>query len=312
MEHRRYYLLLGFREQLLEGVPGATPLLECASEGTPWIREQCFQEPPRVDWIILNKEIPEIRMTYAMLALDCGVPVSLETAIELVQSMEAVYAIWSFCSHVPMRLSPLPLPDDIRSISVPLSEQWLLEHCADEIYSCYGGAPAFQIAFGTYCVLPPNSFRRCFPWVRRCLRDERFRSAVLYLYQSMKELGWDHCDWRRERYDDHFNPHISISEAESAVVNAFKSIEAIVGEPNRNPHKLAMRLRDNGLDPDARLGILNNDTLFNLVVNFHRIRDSVAAHGSITNRKRRLTVPEIIEMQAVARYILLNSQSRTQ
>lgn len=300
MEHRRYYLVLGFRESLLES----------ASDVTPWITENRFQEPPRLDWIVLERERPRSTGTYAMLVLDCATPVPFETATELVQSIEAMYSIWRFCSQLTLGLSPFPLPDNVRSqLTVPLSKQWLLENCLDEIYSCFGGTHDFEISFGSYCVLPPDDFRQCFPWIGRCFREERFRNAVDFLYKSMKDLGWDHCDWRDEGYDDQFNPHVSVSEAESAAQHAFKCIEAIIGEPSKTrPHKLATCLRNKGLDPDVRVGIRKKDTLFNKIVEFHDIRDSVAAHG-YSKRKRRLSVPEIIEMQAVARYMLLNAQS---
>ena len=297
MEHSRYYLILGFREQM-----------ECVPECTPWITEKSFHEPPRVDWITLKKDIPRSTVIYAMLVLDCGRPVSFETALEMVESMQAVYTILAFCSHVELGLSPLPLPHDIRSrLTVPLSKQWLLENCLDEIYSCFRAIEEFERVFRAYSV-PGIPFEKCFPWINSCFRDEDFRRSAFYLYQSIKELGWDHCDWQVQGYDDQFNPHVSVSEAESAAQNAFKCIEAIIGEPTKTkPHKLAVLLRSKGFDPDIRLGFRKKDTLFNKIIEFHEIRDRVAAHGK-SKYKRRLSVSEVIEMQALARYMLLKER----
>ena len=101
---------------------------------------------------------------------------------------------------------------------------------------------------------------------------------------------------------------MSISRAESAFLNAFKVVEAIVGEPskNRTRQKLTQRLRGRGVDPEESVGYRFKDNLIDKVLKYHPLRDEIAAHG-IGKIKRGLRLSEIIDLQSFARHLLLSS-----
>jgi hypothetical protein len=102
---------------------------------------------------------------------------------------------------------------------------------------------------------------------------------------------------------------------ETALQNAFKAIEAVIGDPPKDDRKLALRLRNIGLDFQEEVGYGNKDRLGPLIRKINLERDKKAAHGSTSPRTIRIV--DMMEYQACARYIVIAaleheaSQSRT-
>jgi len=98
---------------------------------------------------------------------------------------------------------------------------------------------------------------------------------------------------------------------ETAYQNAFKAIEAIIGEPPKDKRKLRTKLFEAGINPDEKVGYemygmkLGKETLLKKVVDMHQTRDKKAAHGK-TNIPRTIGYCELQDKQALARHILLS------
>ena len=123
----------------------------------------------------------------------------------------------------------------------------------------------------------------------------------------MSELGVDVCDWRESNYDDEFYRFVSIANAESAFLNAFKTVETIVGEPskNRTKVKISERLEEKEIDVDELVGYQGNkEAILDKIVKYHQLRDRIAAHG-LGKMKRGLKMSEILDLQSLARHLLL-------
>jgi hypothetical protein len=88
---------------------------------------------------------------------------------------------------------------------------------------------------------------------------------------------------------------------ETALQNAFKAIEAIIGDPPKDDRKFDQLLRSIGLDPYEEVGFGENRSLREEIRFMNIARDKKAAHGSTLNR--RLTVGEIHKYQACAGYV---------
>jgi hypothetical protein len=89
---------------------------------------------------------------------------------------------------------------------------------------------------------------------------------------------------------------------ENALHNAFKAIEAIVGDPPSNEAKYLDKLRRAGLDPNEFVGYQKKERISDVIRKMNVLRDKKSAHGSIANRT--LTVGELLEYQSCSQYVL--------
>jgi len=98
---------------------------------------------------------------------------------------------------------------------------------------------------------------------------------------------------------------------ETAYQNAFKTIEAIIGEPPKDERKLRMKLIKAGINPDERVGYElygmkpGKETVIKKLMDMHQNRDKMVAHGRTTT-PRTIGYCELKDKQALARYILLS------
>lgn len=101
------------------------------------------------------------------------------------------------------------------------------------------------------------------------------------------------------------------ARVETAYQNAFKAIEAVIGEPPKDERKLKMKLLGAGINPDEKVGYNlyemkpGKETILKKVVDMHQNRDKMAAHGK-TITPRTIGYCELKDKQALARYILLS------
>lgn len=91
-------------------------------------------------------------------------------------------------------------------------------------------------------------------------------------------------------------------ERESAIQNAFKAIEAIIGDPPKDKKKLHAKLTAIGIDPNEQVGYRTKRSIETEIREMNRVRDKKAAHGSTDNRS--LTAIEVLNYQDCAGYIV--------
>lgn len=98
---------------------------------------------------------------------------------------------------------------------------------------------------------------------------------------------------------------------ETAYQNAFKAIEAIIGEPPKDEEKIRMKLRSAGVNPDEEVGYNlygmkpGKEPLLKKLIDMQETRDKMAAHGK-TNIPRTIGYCELKDKQALARYVILS------
>lgn len=113
------------------------------------------------------------------------------------------------------------------------------------------------------------------------------------------------------------NQDIPSSQADQAAVetayqNAYKAIEAIIGEPSTDPKKLRYSLIQSGINFDEIVGCElynmkpSKEKISKKILDMQNNRDKKAAHGK-TNIPRTLGYCELKDKQALASYIILKN-----
>ncbi|APV43867.1 hypothetical protein Dform_00512 [Dehalogenimonas formicexedens] len=99
---------------------------------------------------------------------------------------------------------------------------------------------------------------------------------------------------------------------ETAYQNAFKAIEAIIGEPPSNIDRLRDKMVAQGIDPDEVIGGSHlgsaEETIIKKVLRMQRTRDKKAAHGK-TDHSRDIDYVELNDKQKLAKRIILHTVS---
>jgi hypothetical protein len=100
--------------------------------------------------------------------------------------------------------------------------------------------------------------------------------------------------------------------AERAVENAFKAIEAMIGEPPKRQDRLRRKLEEAGVSPDELIGWQwfgqgpPPEPLFTKVKALHQARDKRAAHAK-TPQRSPFTYYEIMDSQGCAQVVLVRA-----
>ncbi len=232
-------------------------------------------------------------------------------ALHYAHAIETLRPINSFCiAHILHDFSLLPISDkSYKNLGRPWKFNEITERCREEIADSYGDSSLFLTEFESYVVESLSWIEHIIPYLRAYIIDPDFQIGCSYLFSSMRELGIDVCDWREKEYDSDFYRFVSISKAESAFLNGFKVVESIVGEPGKNKkgrRKLTEKLDKRGVDPEENVGYRVKEKLIKKILRYQELRDRIAAHG-IGKTKRELQLSEIIDLQSLARYLLLSS-----
>ena len=88
---------------------------------------------------------------------------------------------------------------------------------------------------------------------------------------------------------------------ERALQDAFKAVEAVVGDPPSDDRKLFQKIQGIGLDPEEEVGY-EQRPLHQVIRRMNEARDKKAAHGSTTGRD--ITVGELLDYQSCARVVV--------
>jgi hypothetical protein len=143
-------------------------------------------------------------------------------------------------------------------------------------------------------------------------RRTELARAWSYLFESVRGLRFDRCDWEQlAPRDGHWDEFAPVGTKESAYLNAWKAVEAIIGDPGsarRAKTKIVERLRSIGANPEEEVGFHERIPLADALTRYLDDRDDSAGHGSGA-RKRDLALAQIVSLQAAARYVSLYAAS---
>jgi hypothetical protein len=139
------------------------------------------------------------------------------------------------------------------------------------------------------------------------LRNETLRLAVHFLKSSRDKFSVLSVDIPEilAKPDRSAESGLEQSRLEDALQNAFKAVEAIIGDPPRDDRRFRAKLVNEGLDPDMLVGYSTELPLDAMIRRMSRARDTKAAHGSTPNR--RITIVEMLEYQECAFVVVLKA-----
>jgi len=135
------------------------------------------------------------------------------------------------------------------------------------------------------------------------VQDKSLYRAVLFLKASQD----DFFVWPGSIDEVRDNPQSTATTGfeqirlENALQNAFKAIEAVLGDPPRDDPKFFAKMRSVGLDPHEQVGHVDKLPLHEVIRHMNAARDKKAAHGSVPHRM--ITAGELMEYQACARLV---------
>lgn len=89
---------------------------------------------------------------------------------------------------------------------------------------------------------------------------------------------------------------------EEALQNAFKAVEAVIGDPPKDDRKLFLKLSALGIDPSEPAGYVAQRPFSEHIRQMNLARDKRAAHGS--TRNRRIRAAELLDYQGCADVIV--------
>jgi hypothetical protein len=93
---------------------------------------------------------------------------------------------------------------------------------------------------------------------------------------------------------------------EAAFQDAYKAIEAIVGDPSKDARKFQLQLSAAGLSRASEVGVFTKRQLSAAIRALNDTRDRRVAHGS-SPRSNSIDLREVIDAQACAEFVLVRS-----
>ena len=136
------------------------------------------------------------------------------------------------------------------------------------------------------------------------LQNEELYRAVRFLKASQD----DFFVWPGQISGVIDNPDLTASTSfeqiglENALQNAFKSVEAVLGDPPKDNAKFFAKMVSIGLEPNEEVGYTNKVPLHTVIREMNKARDKKAAHGSTPHRT--ITGSELMEYQACAHLVV--------
>jgi len=136
------------------------------------------------------------------------------------------------------------------------------------------------------------------------LKNEELYRAVRFVVASQDDFFVSPGEIREVIGNPELTPLASAVQTkyENALHNAFKAIEAVLGDPPKDDAKFFNKIKSIGLDPDEEVGYIKKDPIHNVIRKMNKARDKKTAHGSTS--PRNITNGELLEYQACAHLIV--------
>jgi hypothetical protein len=134
--------------------------------------------------------------------------------------------------------------------------------------------------------------------------DQSLFEATRFLKRSHDNFYVNSGQIREVASDSDMVPTTSSHQThfEDALQNAFKAVEAVIGDPPKDDRKLFQKLWQIGLDPHEEVGYRTKAALHQVIRDMNRARDKKSAHGS--TRSRTIKAADLLNYQACSACIV--------
>lgn len=143
--------------------------------------------------------------------------------------------------------------------------------------------------------------------VRITMQNEHLFEATRFLKRSVDNFYVAPGQIREVAGDPNMIAQTSSHQTnfEDALQNAFKAIEAVIGDPPKDDLKLRLKLKAIGIDPDEKVGYVNKATIQQTIRDMNCARDKKAAHGSTKNRI--IGAADLLHFQECSVYVVTSA-----
>jgi hypothetical protein len=150
----------------------------------------------------------------------------------------------------------------------------------------------------------PDRFEAAWRITRVTFTNDRLFEATRFLKRSHDNFHVYPGQIREVASDPEMVPITSSEQThfEDSLQNAFKAVEAAIGDPSKDDRKLFSKLREIGLDPKEEVGYRTKTPLHQVIRDMNRARDKKSAHGS--TRNRIIKAADLLKYQACSAYIV--------
>lgn len=137
------------------------------------------------------------------------------------------------------------------------------------------------------------------------VRSRQAHLAAVFLCASYRDVDIRFADLPLEEMELMLKPADAFGQSrkENALLNSYKAIEAIVGQPPSSMEKLAGRLQSVGVDAYTPIGYGQRRPLVQAIYDIEKLRNKKSAHGS--TKDRSLALADVVACQWVAESVLL-------
>lgn len=176
------------------------------------------------------------------------------------------------------------------------------------------GDPDFlSVELGTHHIVKQAYWLENIPLWQVAMNDPALRLAANYLRESILSLLPDIERWMADGYSRDYDEPMEVARSEQAHWNAFKAVEAILGDPGKDKtgKKIRERMITRGLDPRAPWGTSDSSDITDAVIATMELRDPIDAHGCGKD-KRPLRAGEVLDAQSLAHALLVRAVNAAQ
>ena len=132
-------------------------------------------------------------------------------------------------------------------------------------------------------------------WIRMAAAFMSKSSHDFHVYPGQLDEALHEGDWQPPSAYE-------LAQWESAFHNAYKAVEAIVGDPSKNETRFLTTLTRMGIDPTELVGYAVKEPISTVIRKMNELRDKRVAHGSTPARGIRMN--QMVEFIECARYVV--------
>jgi hypothetical protein len=180
--------------------------------------------------------------------------------------------------------------------------------CTNRIIAAVADPMAYGLHYkhdiNTCSFMAPEAFAAGWAFASTVLRNPKLHDALAFHSMSVRRFFTSPSQLEEAELN---NTKIganrsALAASEGAFQDAYKAIEAIIGQPPGDDKKLISKLLGAGCDPYADVGFDEELTRWEAIRRVEEIRNSRAAHGGSPNRG--LAVLEVVACQIWAKEII--------
>lgn len=170
------------------------------------------------------------------------------------------------------------------------------------------GQFGLRVLLGTTYGVAPPTLEWIWDMVYAMLCDSYLFDAVHFYWASVREFSFtgDAIDEVLDDINATPGSKIALVRAENAALNAFKAIEALIGDLPNDDQRCGQKIQDIGLDPSDLVGwdVCPKRPLLEQLRGLSHLRDKRAAHAR-TMQDRRIAYFEMMNAQYLAEAFVL-------